>query len=259
MLSRMGNRVQHYLVVYSAVVTAAFCLSAWHGFSVHAAQNASGAQQQGTRDWKHADFDQLTVHRINIVEPDGTPRWILSDRAEFPGAYMHGKEIPRPDRNDAAGWLTLNDEGTENGGFVFGGYRGKDGKPHSFGHLSFDEYDADQTFSVDSGQDGNQHWSVVSMNDNPPQKLTPELEEEVAKMHAMPDSPAKDKAFHDFFATHDIKLRPRVRIGRETDGSSLVNLQDDRGRDRIVMKVTAGGLPSISFLDDTGKAVKQWP
>jgi hypothetical protein len=38
------------------------------------------------------------VHRINIVEPDGTPRLIISDRAFFPGLIDHGKEklYPRP-------------------------------------------------------------------------------------------------------------------------------------------------------------------
>src|SRR5215472_5113768 len=47
------------------------------------------------------------------------------------------KEMPRPDRNDSAGMLFMNDEGTENGGMLFGGYQSSDGKFHSWGHLSF--------------------------------------------------------------------------------------------------------------------------
>jgi hypothetical protein len=35
------------------------------------------------------DFDELTVHRINIIEPDGTPRLIISDKAEFAGEFCH--------------------------------------------------------------------------------------------------------------------------------------------------------------------------
>lgn len=95
-----------------------------------ASYRVSAAEQRSLR---HADFDQLTVHRINVVEPDGTPRLIISDKAEFAGEFYHGKEIARADRNDSAGMLFINDEGTENGGMLFGGYKSKDGALHSFG------------------------------------------------------------------------------------------------------------------------------
>ena len=55
-------------------------------------------------------FDQITVHRINIVEPHGTTRMVLSNNAEFPGAYYMGKEYPRTDR-DATGMLFNDEEG----------------------------------------------------------------------------------------------------------------------------------------------------
>ena len=32
---------------------------------------------------QHASFDEITVGRINIVEPDGTKRIILSNKAQF--------------------------------------------------------------------------------------------------------------------------------------------------------------------------------
>lgn len=43
----------------------------------------------------------------------------------------------RPDRSDSAGLLMMNDEGTEDGGFIWGGLS-KGGRPMSFaegGHL----------------------------------------------------------------------------------------------------------------------------
>jgi hypothetical protein len=58
----------------------------------------------------------LTARRINIVEPDGTVRLTLSNRADFPSGWMRGKEYPRPDRTDAAGLLFMSEEGTEEGG-----------------------------------------------------------------------------------------------------------------------------------------------
>jgi hypothetical protein len=75
---------QHFLTLYSAFLTAAFAVTVLMG--------ARGSAP-------NASFDQITVHRINVVEPDGTMRMVLSDKAEFPGSYYMGKEYPRPDRH----------------------------------------------------------------------------------------------------------------------------------------------------------------
>jgi hypothetical protein len=58
---------QRFLAVYSGVLTIVFAVTVLCGFA--ALRNQS--------------FDQLTVHRINFVELDGTPRLIISDRAEW--------------------------------------------------------------------------------------------------------------------------------------------------------------------------------
>lgn len=108
-----------FLVVYSAVVTIAFALSMCTGF-VGALQGAG----------KTAEFDRIRVHRVDVVEPDGMPRLIISDRSEYPGSFYHGHEIERPDRRDSAGMLFINDEGTEDGGLIYGGAT-QDGKRHN--------------------------------------------------------------------------------------------------------------------------------
>src|SRR5215468_9243821 len=36
-------------------------------------------------------LDELTVGRLNVVEPDGTPRMIIASRARFPGSFVRGK------------------------------------------------------------------------------------------------------------------------------------------------------------------------
>ena len=78
---------------------------------------------------------------------------MISDKPKFPGSFFQGKEISRPDRQ-TTGLLFLNDEGTEMGGLIFDGAKGKDGQVRSNGHLSFDQYDQDQISAVDAGQDG---------------------------------------------------------------------------------------------------------
>ena len=49
---------------------------------------------------------------------------VISNKADFPGIIIKGKETPHPDRK-TAGMLFFNDEGTENGGLIFGGSKDK--------------------------------------------------------------------------------------------------------------------------------------
>lgn len=81
----------------------------------------------GFAESRKAAFDEIEVHRINIVEPDGTLRLVISDKAKFPGSFVNGKEIARPDRHDS-GLLFLNGEGTEMGGLTFDGWKDKNGE-----------------------------------------------------------------------------------------------------------------------------------
>src|ERR1700684_656690 len=65
-------------------------------------------------------FAEIDVQRINVREPDGTLRMTISNSATAPGIIFRGKEHAHPARQ-AAGILFFNDEGTENGGLLFGG------------------------------------------------------------------------------------------------------------------------------------------
>ena len=103
-----------FLAIYSGVLTIAFAVVVLAGF-------AESRQKQ--------TFDEIDVHRINVVEPDGTLRLVISNKADFPGIIIKGKETPHPDRA-TAGMLFFNDEGTENGGLIFGGSKDKEGKGH---------------------------------------------------------------------------------------------------------------------------------
>jgi len=78
---------------------------------------------------------------------------IISDTAHGPGAIFKGKEYPHPDGRKVAGMIFYNDEGTENGGLIWGGNKGKDGKVSSHGHLSFDNYEQDQVMVIEGNQD----------------------------------------------------------------------------------------------------------
>ncbi|PXA05828.1 hypothetical protein DD898_12855, partial [Staphylococcus pseudintermedius] len=84
----------------------------------------------------------IDVQRINVREPDGTLRMVISDQTRFPGLILHGKEYPHP--RSRAGMLFYNNEGTEQGGLIFAGKQGADGNVSSGLSLSFDRYEQDQ-------------------------------------------------------------------------------------------------------------------
>lgn len=228
-----------FLFAYSIVVTLVLGIVIGMGAAprVRAAGNA-------------ADFDRLRVHRIDVVEPDGTPRLILSDKADYPGSFYHGREVARPDRAEAAGLLFINDEGTEDGGLIYGGEK-KDGKPSSFSHLSFDQYDQDQTIVMGTELDPDGSESAgFTLNDASLRPLTPAVVEQAEKIKAMPHGPARAAAWSAFVKEYGLQQRAALR--RDQDGSVGLSLRDKQGRIRMRVALDANGQPSIQFLDAKG-------
>jgi hypothetical protein len=228
-----------FLVIYSAVVTVAFAVTLLCGFA--ASRNQS--------------FDVLTVHRIDFVEPDGTPRLIISNRAQFPGSHFHGKEAARPDRSDAAGMIFLNNEGTESGGLLFGGLKDKDGQIQNNGHLSFDQYDQDQVFAIDAGQEDHDKFSALRISERGDYSIQEALD---AKMRiAKLPQDQHDAEWQKFFATHPGDAN-RIYLGRAPDKSASLRLKDSAGHERLVVRVNADGDPVIQFLDANGKVTNEF-
>lgn len=230
------------LVVYSGVLTV-----------VLATVLLTGAHKSA-----NTNFDQITVHRINIVEPDGTTRIVLSDHAEFPGAYYMGKEYPRTDR-DVTGILFNNDEGTENGGLVFGGKKDENGVTHSWGHLSFDEYNRDQTLAMESDSEGSSRNTYYAVNDDDrPYSLTPEFSAEWQRIKPMPQGPDRTAAIRAFRAKYPGGIVNRAYLGRGRDKAVSLTLRDQQGRSRLVARVAANGEPTLEFLGEQGKVVRSF-
>jgi hypothetical protein len=234
---------QRYLTIYSGAITGAFPVTLLGGF---APQN------------KKSTFDEITVQRINVVEPDGTLRMVISNKAHLPGFYIKGKEHPHPDPGDrpGAGMLFFDDEGTENGGLIFGGLKDKDGKVSSVGHLSFDQYMQDQVFSIDAGEDNGKRWSGIGINDRPDFPISEELEM-FQRTRSLP--PDERKAEIEKFFDQKGRSQSRLRLEREADRSVALRLRDVEGRDRIVIMVKPDGSPILEFRDEHGKVFAQLP
>ncbi len=162
-------------------------------------------------------FDEIQVHRINVVEPDGTLRMVISNRSRLPGVIVKGKEQPPSDRPQA-GIIFYNDEGSENGGLIFGGRKNEKGEVvNSGGSLSFDKYGANQIVQLAGVDDKNDRFAGLAVSDQ----------------------------------------SRRIWVGRTEDGTASVSLMGADGKKRIQMQVTAEGNPSLLFFDPKGNVVQQ--
>ncbi len=229
-----------FLVIYSGVLTVAFAVVVLGGF-------AESRQKQ--------KFGEIDVERINVVEPDGTLRMVISDKTDFPGIIIKGKEIPHPNRK-TAGMLFFNDEGTENGGLIFGGSKDAKGNVSSYGHLSFDQYEQDQVFSIDAGQENGERTSELRIIDQPDHPITKDIDA-ATRIAKLPKDQQK-AAWDDYHSKTPHSLM-RIMLGRTDDRSVALRLKDVEGRDRIVIKVEPDGSPILQFLDEQGKVTAQLP
>ena len=212
----------------------------------------SGAKQPP----KHEHFDEITVGRINIVEPDGTKRIVISNRAQFPGDFMQGKEGARPDRRDFAGMLFVNEEGTENGGLIQKGAIGPDGKISSGLSLTFDRFRQDQALQLLNTDSATDHQTALMINDVPYFKVTSfedqrNFRDEAGKL------PADERRAYWQKLTEQGRLGAnRVWLGKTRNQDSSLQLKDAQGRVRMKLLVSAAGVAEIQMLDETGKVSK---
>lgn len=232
---------QRFLAIYSGVLTLVFAATVASGFAQISPQKES--------------FNEITVKRINIVEPDGTLRLVISNKAAFPGIIIKGQEHPHPNRS-TAGMLFFNDEGTENGGLIFGGSRDKNGVPSSFGHLSFDEYEQDQVMTIDAEQEGDKRDSSLKLVDDPNYPIGDLIA--VLDRTRNLSKEQQQAEIKKFTETH-APAHTRLFLGRSVDRSVALKLKDVDGKDRIVIEVGADGTPAIKFLDPAGKVIGQLP
>ena len=119
-----------------------------------------------------------------------------------------------------AGLIFYNDEGTENGGLIFGGRKNENGEiVDSGGSLSFDKYGASQIVQLAGIDDKEDRFAGLGVSDG----------------------------------------KRRVWIGREGEGEGVasVALSGADGKKRIIMKVASDGTPSLAFYDAQGHVLQE--
>ena len=109
-------------------------------------------------------FTEIDVERINVMEPDGKYRMVISNRPRSIGPIYKGKPFGY-EGGGRPGIIFFNDDGTENGGLTFAGTRGPDGTIDASTHMSFDQFNQDQVLNLDYSDRNGRRRVGISMLD----------------------------------------------------------------------------------------------
>ena len=204
-------------------------------------------------------FEEIDVERINIVEPDGKLRMVLSNRPRSIGPIYKGKPFgyaggTRP------GIIFFNDEGTENGGLTITGSRDAQGRYRASSSWSFDQFDQDQILTLQYADNNGQRRTGLTVADRADRNIY-DLVMQRDSINAMPDTAARRVALERLMGpVNGVPLAAtRLYVGRDVAKNAVVNLFDPLGRIRVRLRVDSAGRGSLDFLDDNGRVTFSVP
>ncbi len=198
-------------------------------------------------------FDEITVERINIVDPDGKLAMVLSNSERQHSGMMNGTTFQQRER--PAGMIFFNKEGDEVGGLLYDGSE-KEGAGMV---LSFDQYKNDQIMQMQYMRtpSGKQKYGM-NLWDRSNTITLPRL------IHVI-DS-LKNVGVTDEEKMEDILINmngglpigaDRLFTGKNFDNQTGVFIKDVYGRDRIKLYIGTDDVPHFQILNEKGDLVKE--
>jgi hypothetical protein len=236
------ERDLRFLKLYALITTTALSVLALSAF---------------TRGQQRARFTEIDVERINVREPDGTYRMVISNRARSIGPIFRGKPFGYPG-GTRPGIIFFNDEGTENGGLTFTGKREANGTFRSTGHLSFDQYEQDQVVYLQYIDNNGQRRMGLTVADRADVSIYDWVAQRDS-INKMPEGPAKAEAMQRLMAPRNGQplFAQRAFFGRDPAKNAVVNLADPTGKIRLRLVVDSLGVAGIEFLDEKGAVTRR--
>jgi hypothetical protein len=220
---------------------------------------ADGASSVGRATAARVRFAEIDVERVNVIEPDGRRRLVLTNRDRSPDIALDGRGFKRVGPNPT-GLLFYNDDGDECGALIYGGHRDADGRYSAAANLLFDQFQQDQTVGIRYNDSNGEREGGLQISDWVAAPALPRTEmlDRWETVRQLPQGPERSEAMAalreaGFFST------PRVFVGRLRDGSTTVRLHDLQGRVRIRLTVDSTGVPSLQFLDEAGEVTFALP
>jgi len=204
-------------------------------------------------------FTEIDVERINIVEPNGALRMVISNRPRSIGPIYKGKPFGYPG-GTRPGIIFFNDEGTENGGLTFTGRKRDDGTYTSSVGMSFDQFNQDETLTLRYSDENGRKTSAITIADRDSRDIY-DLIMQRDSINKMTDSTARAAALQRLLGPRDgVPLAAtRVYLGRDRSKAAVLNLYDPSGKPRLRLKVDSLGGASLEFLDEQGTVTARMP
>jgi len=204
-------------------------------------------------------FGEIDVERINVIEPDGRLRMVLSNRPRSPGPIYKGKPFGYKG-GGRPGMIFFNDEGTENGGLTFTGSRAADGTYSAASHFSFDQFNQDQVFYFDYADENGRRRNGLTIADRADVDIG-RIAAAQDSLDAIADTAARRAAMMKLItpANGEPSFAPRIYLGRAVNKSAILFMADTRGRPRLRMMVDSLGAASLEFLDEAGRVTSRLP
>ncbi len=198
-------------------------------------------------------FSEIDVERINVVEKGGKLKMVISNKERQHPGTVDGKTYDERKGQRAAGMIFFSEKGDEIGGLIFDGDTGKG----QFGSLTFDKFRGDQTvqFIHTEDKDGN-YFAGLRVNDqNMP---LPDFLAKLDAINKLPTAEERQKANREFRESGAATVS-RLAIGKSRDKTSLIMLNDGKGKPRMKISVAVDGTPKLDFLDENGKVFYSLP
>lgn len=202
-----------------------------------------------------AQFEEISVERINIIEKNGFNRMVLANSDKAPGVDKFGKEVfrsnePRP------GMIFYNDEGTENGGLIFRGKKENDKVNHGL-HMAFDRYNQDQTMMLQHIEQEDFMITGLTIMDRPNTDMDFELTNAFIRAEAAGDIALMNTLEKKF--NEENKGAARRAFYGTLNGNAQLRLHDAQGNNRIQLVVSKEGDAKLEFLDEQGNVIMRLP
>src|SRR5581483_5293139 len=215
-----------YAVVSTAVL-ATLSLAAFRQPSSNAPNPRNQPSQQKQR------FTEIDVERINVVEPDGKYRMVISNRPRSIGPIYKGEPFGYAG-GGRPGIIFFNDEGTENGGLTFTGSGDINGRYRASTHMSFDQFDQDQVLNLDYADENGTRRTGIEIDDRANVDIRAMVRERDS-INEMSDTAARNAALRRWAEPRNgvPLVARRVWVGRDVSKAAVVNLSDPNGRTRL--------------------------
>lgn len=243
----MNVRAKRELVLLRLYAGAATVLLAV--FSLGAFRQQPGRQR----------FGEIDVERINVIEPDGTIRLAISNKARFPDPVVGGKSYPLRSGAKRAGMIFFNDEGNENGGLVYAGQKTTTGYG-AVASLTFDQFDQDEAIALGYNDANGRRSTNLTFAERSNRPIQP-CADSVYRAMQIADTAERGRRVSRLRGTcaADLASTPRLTLGTSTAKASSIVLSDRAGKPRLRLSVDSVGAPRIELLDAAGNVTSRLP